>query len=281
MHPAFDTLVHQVSAALDEDLGPEARDLTAELIPESHQAEARLICREPALVAGVAWASETFRQVDPSLEVTWHVQDGDWVEANRLWCEVRGNARSILTAERTAMNFLQTLTGTATTTLAYRAALGPRDTLLLDTRKTLPGLRLAQKYACTVGGATNHRLGLYDAFLIKENHIAAHGSITGAVTAALDMELGVPVEVEVESMAELDEALNAGATWIMLDNFSLDQTREAVKLNQGRARLEASGNVQLNELETLADTGVDAISVGALTKHLRACDLSLRVEMSA
>ena len=281
MHPAFDTLVHQVSAALDEDLGPETRDLTAELIPESHQAEARLICREPALVAGVAWASETFRQVDPSLEVTWHVQDGDWVEANRLWCEVRGNARSILTAERTAMNFLQTLTGTATTTLAYRAALGPRDTLLLDTRKTLPGLRLAQKYACTVGGATNHRLGLYDAFLIKENHIAAHGSITGAVTAALDMELGVPVEVEVESMAELDEALNAGATWIMLDNFSLDQTREAVKLNQGRARLEASGNVQLNELETLADTGVDAISVGALTKHLRACDLSLRVEMSA
>ena len=281
MHPAFDSLVHQVSAALDEDLGPETRDLTAELIPESHQAEARLICREPALVAGVAWASETFRQVDPSLEVTWHVQDGDWVEANRLWCEVRGNARSILTAERTAMNFLQTLTGTATTTLAYRAALGPRDTLLLDTRKTLPGLRLAQKYACTVGGATNHRLGLYDAFLIKENHIAAHGSITGAVTAALDMELGVPVEVEVESMAELDEALNAGATWIMLDNFSLDQTREAVKLNQGRARLEASGNVQLNELETLADTGVDAISVGALTKHLRACDLSLRVEMSA
>jgi nicotinate-nucleotide pyrophosphorylase (carboxylating) len=179
------------------------------------------------------------------------------------------------------MNFLQTLTGTATTTLAYRAALGPRDTLLLDTRKTIPGLRLAQKYACTVGGATNHRLGLYDAFLIKENHIAAHGSITGAVTAALDMELGVPVEVEVESMAELDEALQAGATWIMLDNFSLDQTREAVELNQGRARLEASGNVQLNELETLADTGVDAISVGALTKHVRACDLSLRVEMSA
>ena len=281
MHPAFDTLVHQVSAALDEDLGPDARDLTAELIPESHQAEARLICREPALVAGVAWASETFRQVDPSVEVTWHVQDGDWVEANQLWCEIRGHARSILTAERTAMNFLQTLTGTATTTLAYRAALGPRDTLLLDTRKTLPGLRLAQKYACTVGGATNHRLGLYDAFLIKENHIAAHGSITGAVTAALDMELGVPVEVEVESMAELDEALQAGATWIMLDNFSLDQTREAVELNQGRARLEASGNVQLNELETLADTGVDAISVGALTKHVRACDLSLRVEMSA
>ena len=281
MHPAFDTLVHQVSAALDEDLGPEARDLTAELIPESHQAEARLICREPALVAGVAWASETFRQVDPSLEVTWQVQDGDWVEANQLWCEIRGHARSILTAERTAMNFLQTLTGTATTTLAYRAALGPRDTLLLDTRKTIPGLRLAQKYACTVGGATNHRLGLYDAFLIKENHIAAHGSITGAVSAALDMELGVPVEVEVESMAELDEALKAGATWIMLDNFSLDQTREAVELNQGRARLEASGNVQLNELETLADTGVDAISVGALTKHVRACDLSLRVEMSA
>jgi nicotinate-nucleotide pyrophosphorylase (carboxylating) len=281
MHPAFDTLVHQVSAALDEDLGPEARDLTAELIPESHQAEARLICREPALVAGVAWANETFRQVDPSLEVTWQVQDGDWAEANQLWCEIRGNARSILTAERTAMNFLQTLTGTATTTLAYRAALGPRDTLLLDTRKTIPGLRLAQKYACTVGGATNHRLGLYDAFLIKENHIAAHGSITGAVTAALDMELGVPVEVEVESMAELDEALQAGATWIMLDNFSLDQTREAVELNQGRARLEASGNVQLNELETLADTGVDAISVGALTKHVRACDLSLRVEMSA
>ena len=227
MHPAFDTLVHQVSAALDEDLGPEARDLTAELIPASHQAEARLICREPP------WSRGSPGPVKPSDRWTpagghLAVQDGDWVEANQLWCEIRGNARSILTAERTAMNFLQTLTGTATTTLAYRAALGPRDTLLLDTRKTIPGLRLAQKYACTVGGATNHRLGLYDAFLIKENHIAAHGSITGAVTAALDMELGVPVEVEVESMAELDEALKAGATWIMLDNFSLDQTREAV-----------------------------------------------------
>ena len=178
------------------------------------------------------------------------------------------------------MNFLQTLSGTATATLAYRAALAGRDTILLDTRKTLPGLRMAQKYACTVGGATNHRLGLFDAFLIKENHIAAYGGITGAVQAALDMDLDVPVEVEVESIAELQEALDAGAHWIMLDNFDLDQTRSAVALNNGQARLEASGNVQIHELEALADTGVDAISVGALTKHVRATDLSLRVEMS-
>ena len=281
MHLAFDTLVHQVSAALDEDLGQPPRDLTAELIPAENTAAARLICRNPALVAGVAWAQETFRQIDPSLQVTWHVKDGDWVEANQPWCDIHGSARAILTAERTAMNFLQTLSGTATTTLAYRAALGARDTLLLDTRKTLPGLRMAQKYACTVGGATNHRLGLFDAFLIKENHIAAHGNITGAVTAALEMELDVPVEVEVENLDELNEALEAGAHWIMLDNFDLEQTRQAVTINAGRARLEASGNVQLSELETLADTGVDAISVGALTKHLRACDLSLRVEMNA
>ena len=280
MHLAFDSLVHQVSAALDEDLGQPPRDLTAELIPEQTQATARLICREPALVAGVAWAQETFRQVNPEVELDWHVQDGDWVDSNALWCEIRGNARAILTAERTAMNFLQTLSGTATTTLAWRAALGTRDTLLLDTRKTLPGMRLAQKYACTVGGATNHRLGLFDAFLIKENHIAAHGSIAGAVAAAQGMDLSVPIEVEVETLDELREALAAGADWIMLDNFDLERTREAVALNAGRARLEGSGNVQLNELEALADTGVDAISVGALTKHLRACDLSLRVEMN-
>lgn len=280
MHLAFDTLVHQVSGALHEDLGESGRDLTAELIAPDQMASARLISREPALVCGVAWATETFRQVDPSIQLSWHVQDGDWVEANHTWLTIQGPARGILTAERTAMNFLQTLSGTATTTLAYRAALGARDTLLLDTRKTLPGLRMAQKYACTVGGATNHRLGLFDAFLIKENHIAAYGSITGAVQAAIEMELDVPVEVEVESLAELEEALAAGAHWIMLDNFDLDQTRAAVAINQGKARLEASGNVQMNELETLADTGVDAISVGALTKHVRATDLSLRVEMS-
>lgn len=280
MHLAFDTLVHQVSGALHEDLGESGRDLTAELIAPDQMASARLISREPALVCGVAWAAETFRQVDPSIQLSWHVQDGDWVEANHTWLTIQGPARGILSAERTAMNFLQTLSGTATTTLAYRAALGARDTLLLDTRKTLPGLRMAQKYACTVGGATNHRLGLFDAFLIKENHIAAYGSITGAVQAAIEMELDVPVEVEVESLAELEEALAAGAHWIMLDNFDLDQTRAAVAINQGKARLEASGNVQMNELEALADTGVDAISVGALTKHVRATDLSLRVEMS-
>ncbi len=280
MHLAFDTLVPQVSSALHEDLGEHNRDITAELIPTTQQASARLICREPALVCGVAWASETFRQVDPSIHVEWHVQDGDWVEANQTWLTLSGPARGILTAERVAMNFLQTLSGTATATLAYRAALAGRDTLLLDTRKTLPGLRMAQKYACTVGGATNHRLGLFDAFLIKENHIAAYGGITGAVQAALDMDLDVPVEVEVESIAELQEALDAGAHWIMLDNFDLDQTRSAVALNNGQARLEASGNVQIHELEALADTGVDAISVGALTKHVRATDLSLRVEMS-
>lgn len=280
MHAAFTHLSTQVAAALAEDLGTPARDLTAELIPADQQAQARLIARHPALVCGTAWADETLRQLDPDLRAQWFVKDGDWVEADQPWLEIRGNARAILSAERTLMNFLQTLSGTATTTLGYRAALGEHDTVLLDTRKTLPGLRLAQKYACQVGGASNHRLGLYDAFLIKENHIAAHGSITGAVHAALACALDVPIEVEVETMAELTEALDAGASWIMLDNFDLAATAAAVALNQGRAPLEASGNVHLADLATLAATGVDAISVGALTKHLRATDLSLRVELT-
>ncbi len=279
MHAAFAHIKQQVAAALAEDLGESAQDITAALVPAQQRAKARLIARHPALVCGTEWAKATFEQVDPSLVLTWHVNDGEWVDAGQVWLDIEGNARAILTAERTAMNFLQTLSGTATTTLAYRAALGDSDTVLLDTRKTLPGLRLAQKYACQVGGATNHRLGLYDAFLIKENHIAAYGSIAGAVGAAKASGIDAPVEVEVESLDELTQALDAGADWIMLDNFDLELTATAVALNNSRARLEASGNVQLNELATLAATGVDAISVGALTKHLRATDLSLRVEL--
>ena len=279
MHPAFDSIPAQVAAALAEDLGAENRDLTAELIDAERLASARLICRHPALVCGRAWAVETFRQVDPEVELTWHVEDGDWVADERVWLEARGRARSLLTAERVALNFLQTLTGTATTTLAYRSELAGSKTVLLDTRKTIPGLRLAQKYACQVGGATNHRLGLYDAFLIKENHIAAHGSITGAVNAAQALNTDRPIEVEVETFEQLNEALEAGANWIMLDNFTVDDTRRAVEINAGRARLEASGNLTLSDLSERAATGVDAISIGALTKHLRAADFSFRVDL--
>ncbi len=273
-----------VQIALEEDLGGAAgRDLTAELIPENTQAKARLISRESAVICGIPWVNAVFEALDPTLQLNWHVNEGDTVSANQLLLELTGNARAILTGERSAMNFLQTLSGTATITAAYTKQLAGTHCKLLDTRKTLPGLRAAQKYAVTVGGGKNHRIGLFDAFLIKENHIATAGGIAQAIQKARVLEPSVKLEVEVESLDELNQALEAGADVIMLDNFSLEDMKQAVEINihhSNKAEIEASGNVSLEQLATIAATGVDYISVGALTKHVRAVDLSMRVELS-
>ena len=269
-----------VSHALAEDLGylPLLQgDITASLIPVEQQATATIITREDCVICGVAWVNETFQQLSDQVVLQWHVQDGDAVSANTLLCEISGPARILLTGERTALNFLQTLSGTATTTADYVALLGDSKTRLLDTRKTLPGMRLAQKYAVSCGGGKNHRMGLYDAFLIKENHIAAAGSILDAVATARQNFPGKPVEVEVEDLTELQQALDAGADIIMLDNFHIADIQQAVTLNQQRAKLEVSGNITSEALKSLSATGVDYISSGALTKNVRAIDLSMRL----
>ncbi len=276
-----------IEIALAEDLGAfdyEQRgiDVTAELIAINKIAKGRLITREDAVIAGIDWFQAVFDKLDPSIEIEWLCQDGDKVSANDVICKVHGNARNILTAERTAMNFLQTLSGTATVVARYVAELKSTNCQLLDTRKTIPMLRLAQKYAVTCGGGRNHRIGLYDAFLIKENHIASHGSIEGAIKKARENHPDILVEVEVENFAQLDDALDAGADVIMLDNFSIDDMQTGVAINQAHkhtAKIEASGNVSLENLNEIAQTGVDFISVGALTKHVRAVDLSLRLTM--
>lgn len=260
---------------LAEDVGP--GDITAQLIPDRQWATARVITRETAVLCGVAWVDELFRRLDASVTLRWSVADGDRLEAGQAFLELEGPARSLLTGERAALNLLQTLSATATRTRHYVDQLAGTGVRLLDTRKTLPGLRLAQKYAVTCGGGHNHRIGLYDAFLIKENHIAACGGIAAAVREARDIARDLPVEVEVETFDELDQALAAGADIVMLDNFSLDDMREAVKRNAGRATLEASGNVDETTLRTIAETGVDCISSGALTKDLKAIDLSMRL----
>lgn len=279
MRPDSDTLTAlpaQVAAALAEDVG--TGDLTARLIPADAEATARVICREPAVVCGRDWFDAVFRQIDPEVRVGWRVADGDAVGPDDVLCELAGPARALLTGERCALNFLQTLSGTATATRRFVAALGDTPTRLLDTRKTLPGLRLAQKYAVRCGGGHNHRKGLYDAILIKENHIAAAGSVTAAVqTARRQAPAGTPIEVEVETLDQLREALAAGAPQVLLDNFSLPMMRDAVAIAAGKATLEASGGVALDQLRAIADTGVDFISVGALTKHVQAVDLSMRV----
>ncbi|RAU16681.1 carboxylating nicotinate-nucleotide diphosphorylase [Nitrincola tibetensis] len=268
------TIAQQVSDALREDIG--SGDITAELIPAGDQALARIITREDMVVCGVAWVNEVFRQVDEALQVEWQVNDGDQVAAGSTLFEVKGSARALLTAERTALNFLQTLSGTATLSHSYAKRVEGTDVTLLDTRKTLPGLRLAQKYAVACGGCANHRIGLYDAFLIKENHIHACGGVTQAIQTARLNHPGKPVEVEVETFAQLTEALSAQADIIMLDNFSVDDMKKAVQLTSGRAKLEASGNITDDTLLQFAQTGVDYISIGALTKHCRAIDLSMR-----
>jgi nicotinate-nucleotide pyrophosphorylase (carboxylating) len=269
-----------VSHALAEDLGylPLAQgDITASLIPPTQQATATIITREDCVVCGVDWVEEVFQQLSDQVVIQWFVKDGDVVTANTLLCEISGPARILLTGERTALNFLQSLSGTATTTAKYVALLGNSKTRLLDTRKTLPGLRLAQKYAVTCGGGKNHRIGLYDAFLIKENHIAAAGSIANAVNSARQNFPGKAVEVEVEDLTELEQALKAGADIIMLDNFHIADIHQAVALNKGQAKLEVSGNITSEALKALGATGVDYISSGALTKNVQAIDLSMRL----
>lgn len=265
-----------VTWALEEDIRD--GDITAALIPEQDTAKATIITREHAVLCGVAWVNEVFNQVDPSVIVTWHVSDGDNVQPNQPLFSLEGKARSLLTGERCALNFLQSLSGTATVCQNYADIVKGTEVKLLDTRKTIPGLRSAQKYAVTCGGCFNHRMGLYDAYLIKENHIAACGTIEDAVSTAKKQQPGKPVEVEVENMDELKQALEAGADTIMLDNFSLDMMREGVALAKGRAKLEASGGVTDETLRGISETGVDFISIGVLTKDCRAVDLSMRFE---
>lgn len=263
-----------VTRALAEDVG--AGDVTARLIPEDRIAVATVISREAALICGRPWFDETFRQIDNVIRIDWHVEEGATIAADTTLCTARGPARSLLTGERTALNFLQTLSGTATTARRYAEAVAGLPVKILDTRKTLPGLRAAQKYAVRCGGCHNHRQGLYDAILIKENHIMAAGSIRAAVDAARRLSPGLTVEVEVEMLSQVREALDAGADILLLDNFELGRMREAVRLVAGRAKLEVSGGVSLKTLRQIAETGIDFISVGAITKHLRAVDLSMR-----
>jgi len=268
-----------VALALKEDLGGEVdadRDITAQLLPAETQADAQVITREAGVFCGKRWVEEVFIQLGSHATLNWHVEDGDQIKADQLLFEIEGPARLLLTAERTALNFVQTLSGVATEVSRYVALLAGSQTQLLDTRKTLPGLRTALKYAVLCGGGSNHRLGLSDAYLIKENHIIASGSIRQAVERAQWLQPDVPVEVEVESLEELRQALEAEADIVMLDNFSLEAMRAAVKLNQSRALLEVSGNVTETTLPQIALTGVDYVSVGALTKHVRALDLSMR-----
>lgn len=271
----------QVAAALREDVG--SGDLTAALVPAPQRIHGRVITREAAVLCGTAWFDETFHQLDPRIHISWKAYDGDAVTADTVLCELAGPARALLTGERTALNFLQTLSATATQANRYVQAVAGTGCTILDTRKTLPGLRLAQKYATQCGGARNHRIGLYDAILIKENHIAAAGSIAAAVAEARRTAPGRPVEVEVEDLAEFEQALGARPDTVMLDEFSLEDTRAAVARNREMGSpvvIEASGSVTLETIRTIAQTGVDCISVGAITKHVRAIDLSMRLDFS-
>ncbi|MBT3308932.1 MAG: carboxylating nicotinate-nucleotide diphosphorylase [Gammaproteobacteria bacterium] len=274
--PQQPLIQQRVASALEEDI--RSGDITAELIPAETVASATILTREAMVLCGQAWVDESFLQLDDSIELQWRFNDGESVEANQTLVSIKGPARALLTAERTAMNFLQTLSAVATTTARYVKQLGRSHTQILDTRKTIPGLRDAQKYAVACGGGRNHRMGLYDAFLIKENHITACGSIAAAVTQARRVAPQYPVEVEVESLQELQQALDAGSDIIMLDNFSPTEMEQAVTMNQQQAKLEVSGNVTEEQLSLITATGVDYISIGALTKNLQAIDLSMRLQ---
>jgi nicotinate-nucleotide pyrophosphorylase (carboxylating) len=265
---------NSVKAALAEDIG--SGDITAALVDADTQYKVHVISREDAIICGTQWVNETFNQVDAGVNIQWQTSDGNAVTENQILFSAEGSARAILTAERTALNFLQLLSGTATLCRQYANAVSDTQAKVLDTRKTIPGLRTAQKYAVHCGGCHNHRIGLYDAYLIKENHIAACGSIAQAIEKARVQQGNKPVEVEVESLTELEQALDAGADIIMLDNFSLEHMRQAVARSKGKAKLEASGNVSLATIKAIAQTGVDYISIGALTKHVNAIDLSMR-----
>lgn len=269
-------LMTTVQHALAEDIG--TGDVTADLIPEQAMAKAAVICREAAVVCGTAWFNEVFQQIDPDVEVTWYCQDGNKVEQDTVLCELVGNARSLLTGERTALNFLQSLSATATQTQAYVQLIDHTQCKILDTRKTMPLLRTAQKYAVLCGGGSNHRIGLYDRVLIKENHIMAAGSIANAVAKAKELHPHVLVEVETENLDELAQALTAKADIIMLDNYSLEDMRTAVQQTNGQVPLEASGGVNKETVQAIAETGVDFISVGEITKHIKAVDLSMRFQ---
>ncbi|MBC7755122.1 MAG: carboxylating nicotinate-nucleotide diphosphorylase [Bdellovibrio sp.] len=274
---AFTDLVNQtVFTAMLEDIG--SGDLTALLIPEENTAEATIISRQNAIICGIDWLEACFHHVNKDIKIKWLVNEGEKVAANQLLCKISGNARALLTAERTALNFLQLLSAVATHTRQYVLAASGTKVDILDTRKTIPGLRLAQKYAVTVGGGSNQRLALYDGILIKENHIAAAGSIAAALAQASKLNSNTSIQIEVENCGELQQALAAGATSILLDNFSIPDMREAVKLTNGRALLEASGNVDLSSVRAIALTGINRISIGALTKNICAIDLSMRIK---
>jgi nicotinate-nucleotide pyrophosphorylase (carboxylating) len=272
--PDFTIVNTDVRNALKEDIG--SGDLTASLIPEKAIATATIISREAATISGIPWVNTVFEQIDSNIQCVWQVQDGDKVTPDTLLCTLTGNARNLLIGERTALNFLQTLSGTATLVRQYTDTVIGIDVQILDTRKTIPGLRIAQKYAVRCGGGVNHRVGLYDGILIKENHILAAGSIAAAIQAAQQLNTGIPVEVEVENEEELKQTLAAKADIILLDNFAVPALKKAVALTQGQALLEASGGINLNTLRGIAETGVDRISIGALTKDIRALDLSMR-----
>ncbi|NVK25374.1 MAG: carboxylating nicotinate-nucleotide diphosphorylase [Gammaproteobacteria bacterium] len=279
MHQEY--IPQQVSQALNEDLNNQNAmegDITAQLIPESQQAFARVITRQFAVICGVEWVNETIKQVDSTIEIQWSVKDGDRVQANDVLFTLAGPARAILTAERTCLNFLQMLSATATQTAVYVDKLKEigSTTKILDTRKTIPGLRFAQKYAVTCGGGQNHRIGLFDAYLIKENHIQAAGGIAQAISKAHELNPGKTVEVEVETMDELQQAIDAGADIVMLDNFTVAQTQAAIELAKGKVKLEASGNMDQDKYKSYAELNIDFISIGGLTKHVDAIDLSMR-----
>lgn len=270
-------IAEQVKVTLQEDMGK--GDLTAALIPAGTRASATIISREPAVICGAAWVQQCFEQLDHDISLTWQVNDGDVVKRNQALVVIEGDARAMLSAERPALNFLQTLSAVATHTRQYVDAIAGLSAKILDTRKTLPGLRLAQKYAVLTGGGANQRLALYDGILIKENHIAAAGSIASVLKAAFEIGGTENIQIEVETLDELKQALDAGAKSILLDNFALDDLRNAVAINQHRALLEASGNVDLTTVRAIAETGVDRISIGGLTKHIQAVDLSMRIQM--
>jgi len=263
-----------VAAALAEDIG--SGDITAQLIPAEQHAKARVITREDSILCGTEWFNRVFQHLDHRIAIDWYAADSHAINANPKLCTLKGPARALLTGERTALNFLQTLSGTATTAHLYSEVVKDLPVKILDTRKTLPGLRTAQKYATLCGGCTNHRIGLYDGILIKENHIAACGSITNAVTQARAVAPGMPVEVEVETLDQIKEALAAGADSLLLDNFEIEMLCEAVTLNAGKAKLEASGGITSENLRSIAETGVNFISIGTLTKDVKAIDLSMR-----
>ncbi|WP_130617800.1 carboxylating nicotinate-nucleotide diphosphorylase [Dyella amyloliquefaciens] len=275
--PASDLIRADVARAFAEDIG--TGDATADLLPATALASATLTCREDAVIAGIEWFNTCFATLDPNVQIEWLLRDGDRAQAGSVICRLHGRARPLVSAERSALNFLQLLSGTATQTAAYVAAVAGTEVRVLDTRKTVPGLRLAQKYAVRCGGGHNHRVGLYDAILVKENHIIAAGGIRPAAEAARKLHPSLLLEIEVENLDELQQALDAGVDRIMLDNFTLPLMREAVSIAKGRAELEISGNVDLSTIAEYASTGVDYISVGALTKHVRAIDLSLRLQL--